>query len=271
MSDTIRLLLADIDGTLVTQQKVLTDRAVAAVRDLDAAGIRFAVTSGRPPRGMSMFIDPLSLRAPLAAFNGGLIVEPDLKVIEARTVPEEIVGPMLELMTSHGLVAWLYRGSEWYVLDPSGPHVDREAATVRFTPTVVGSYEDLTDEVAKIVGVSDDGAAMARATAAVRDQFGGHVTAALSQPYYLDVTHPEANKGSVAQFLARRFSIPAAEIATIGDMPNDVLMFAHSGLSIAMGNASTEVQRAARAVTASNEEEGFARAVEQLVLPRAPG
>jgi Cof subfamily protein (haloacid dehalogenase superfamily) len=270
MSETIRLLLADIDGTLVTQEKVLTDRAVAAVRDLDAAGIRFAVTSGRPPRGMSMFIEPLALRAPLAAFNGGLIVEPDLEVIDQRTVPEAIVGPMLELMTSHGLVPWLYRGSEWYVLDARGPHVDREAATVRFAPTVVDSYGALSDQVAKIVGVSDDPGAMDRATSAVRDQFGDHVTAALSQPYYLDVTHPDANKGSVARFLSKRYSIPAAAIATIGDMPNDVLMFAHSGLSIAMGNASTEVQRAARTVTSSNEEEGFARAVEQFVLPRAP-
>jgi Cof subfamily protein (haloacid dehalogenase superfamily) len=270
MSEPIRLVLADIDGTLVTPTKVLTDRAVVAVRDLDEAGILFAVTSGRPPRGMAMFLDPLALRTPLAAFNGGLIVDTDLTVLEQRLVPEPVVGPMLDLMTSHGLVPWLYRGPQWYVLDPEGPHVDREAATVQFSPTVVDAYRPLSDKVAKIVGVSDDAAAMARATTAVREQFGDHVTAALSQPYYLDVTHPDANKGKVAQFLSTRFSVPPSQIATIGDMPNDVLMFAHSGLSIAMGNASSEVQRAARAVTASNEEEGFAKAVAQFIVPRAP-
>ena len=161
-------------------------------------------------------------------------------------------------MESHGLVTWIYRGAEWYVRDPKGPHVDREAATVGFQPTVAETFDDLCDQVVKIVGVSDDHDAMAKATEAAREQFCHDVTAAQSQPYYLDVTHPAANKGEVVKLLSSRFDIPTSQIATIGDMPNDVLMFAHSGLSIAMGNASSEVQRAARMVTTSNQDEGFA-------------
>jgi hypothetical protein len=92
------------------------------------------------------------------------------------------------------------------------------------------------------------------------------VSAARSQPYYLDVTHPDANKGGVVAFLSRRYGLATGEIATIGDMPNDVLMFAHSGLSIAMGNADREVQRAARRVTKTNDEDGFAHAVHRYVL-----
>jgi Cof subfamily protein (haloacid dehalogenase superfamily) len=265
----IRLLLADVDGTLVTQEKLLTERAVHAVQALTAAGVLFAVTSGRPPRGMSMLIEPLKISTPIAAFNGGIIVQPDMTVIEQRVLPEELVHPMVELMESFGLTAWIYRGAEWYVQDAAGPHVAQEAATVQFQPTLTTTYAGLTDEVAKIVGVCDDPETMGRAAQAARDTFGDHVTAALSQPYYLDVTHPDANKGSVVKFLSARFDIPTAQIATIGDMPNDVLMFAHSGLSIAMGNASTEVQRSARAVTTTNEDEGFARAVEKLILPVA--
>ena len=123
------------------------------------------------------------------------------------------------------------------------------------------------DGVAKVVGVSDDHDAVQRAVDAARERFGDHVSAARSQPYYGDITHPDANKGAVARYLSRAFEIPAGEIATIGDQPNDVLMFAHSGLSIAMGNASLEVQRAARRVTTSNQDEGFANAVERYVLP----
>ena len=77
---------------------------------------------------------------------------------------------------------------------------------------------------------------------------------------------PEANKGGVVRYLSQACRIPPGQIATIGDQPNDVLMFAHSGLSIAMGNASHEVQRAARRVTTSNEDEGFANAVERFIL-----
>jgi Cof subfamily protein (haloacid dehalogenase superfamily) len=267
MDNTIKLLLADVDGTLVTPDKVLTDRAVDAVRRLGEAGILFAITSGRPPRGMSMLIEPLNLTTPIAAFNGGILVNRDMSVIEQRVVPEDLVVPVAELNASFGLDTWVYRGADWYVPDPKGAHVARETATVRFEPKVMASLDGLTTDVTKLVGVSDDLDAVARASEAAHDRFGDHVAAARSQPYYLDVTHPDANKGAVAQYLARTQEIPTDSIATIGDMPNDVLMFAHSGLSIAMGNASLEVQRAARRVTASNADEGFAIAVERFILP----
>jgi Cof subfamily protein (haloacid dehalogenase superfamily) len=265
----IKLLLADVDGTLVTPAKELTDRAIAAVRNLGEAGILFMITSGRPPAGMAMLIDPLSITTPIAAFNGGLIVNPDMTTVEQREIPGDLVKPTARLIRSFGLDVWAYAGADWYVPNPQGPHVARETATVRFQPKVMDNdgIDALTSGVAKLVGVSDDLDVVVKATNAVHDEFGDHVSAARSQPYYLDVTHPDANKGSVARWVSARFGIPPEAIATIGDMPNDVLMFAHSGLSIAMGNASPDVQRAARRVTTSNAEEGFAVAVEKFVLP----
>ena len=265
----IRLLLADVDGTLVTQDKVLTEQAVAAVDRLRDAGILFAVTSGRPPRGMEMLVEPLRLQTPIAAFNGGLIVNPDMTVIERRVLPEDLIRPLSQLMESFGLSVWLYRGTDWYVPDLEGPHVAREAWTVKFEPVLMTGFDGVTRDVAKMVGVSDDHDAVSRAAAATQERFGQLVTAAPSQPYYLDVTHPQANKGEVVKYLAQRYSLSTGEIATIGDQPNDVLMFAHSGLSIAMGNADPQVKRSARRVTDSNEEQGFANAVERFVLPAA--
>ncbi|HEY6458750.1 MAG TPA: Cof-type HAD-IIB family hydrolase [Polyangiaceae bacterium] len=268
MSDpAIRLLLADVDGTLVTNDKALTDDAIAAVLALHEQHVLFAITSGRPPRGMGMLVEPLELSTPIAAFNGGLVVAHDMTVIDEKVIAPDLVAPAIELIEEAGLVAWLYRGTEWYVRALQGPHVDREAATVQFPPTLVDSYDDLHDKVAKIVGVSDDKGAMDKATDAAHERLGDRVSAAQSQPYYLDITHPDANKGSVVTFLSHHFDIPPEQIATIGDMPNDVLMFAHSGLSIAMGNADPGVQRAARRITDSNEAEGFANAVRRFVLP----
>ena len=262
----IRLLLADVDGTLVTQDKVLTDQAVAAVDRLRDAGVLFAVTSGRPPRGMEMLVEPLRLQTPIAAFNGGLIVNPDMTVIERRVLPEDLIRPLSQLMESFGLSVWLYRGTDWYVPDLEGPHVAREAWTVKFEPVLMTGFDGVTRDVAKMVGVSDDHDAVSRAAAATQERFGQLVTAAPSQPYYLDVTHPRANKGEVVKYLAQRYSLSIGEIATIGDQPNDVLMFAHSGLSIAMGNADAQVQRCARRVTDTNEANGFAAAVSRFVL-----
>jgi len=263
----IKIVLADVDGTLVTQEKALTERAVAAVKRLREAGIEFAVTSGRPPRGMSMLVEPLALTTPIAAFNGGEIVRPDMSVIEQKTIPDRVVAPAIELLGRQGLDVWLYSGADWLVRDANAPHVDRESKTVAFDPKLVESFDGVTD-VAKVVGVSDDHDLVAKTTDQVRDEFGDHISAAQSQPYYLDITHPRANKGEVVSYLSAHLGIPAEQFATIGDMPNDILMFARSGLSIAMGNAGPEVHRAARRVTASNEDEGFAKAIERFVLAR---
>ncbi len=263
---TIKLVLSDVNGTLVTQAKELTPRSIEAVRRLGEAGITFALTSGRPPRGMAMYVEPLRLSTPIAAFNGGMLVDSHMQTIEERAIPAELVGETIALLESFALDVWVYQGADWYVRNPRGPHVEHESFTVQFPPTVIDAYGQLREGVAKIVGVSDDHDAVARAAAAAHDRFGDRVSASRSQPYYVNVTHPEANKGCVVRWLAARYGVPGEAIATIGDMPNDVLMFAHSGLSIAMGNADREVQRAARRVTSSNEEDGFAHAVERFIL-----
>jgi Cof subfamily protein (haloacid dehalogenase superfamily) len=268
-STRIRLLLADVDGTLVTPDKELTGRTIEAIQRLKADGILFAVTSGRPPRGMSMLVEPLELTTPISAFNGGVIVDSHMTVLEQKTIPDEVVGPAIELLGHHGLDVWVYCGADWFVRDPKAPHVDREAWTVRFEPTVVTSFDEVSSGVAKLVGVSDDHDKVAAATEDARRQFGSHASAAQSQAYYLDITHPDANKGGVVTYLSARLAIAPSQFATIGDMPNDVLMFAHSGLSIAMGNASTEVQRAARRVTTANDDEGFATAVDRYILDKS--
>ena len=262
----VRLLLADVDGTLVTKDKVLTERSIEAVRELRDAEILFALTSGRPPRGMQMLIEPLSLSTPISAFNGGLVTEPDMTVLEQKVIPDELVPAIIAMLESAGLDVWIYSGAEWLVRDLQAPHIARESFTVQFDPTLVESFDGHTEDVAKLVGVSDDHDLVASVARAAHDEFGDHVSAARSQPYYLDVTHPGANKGGVVKFLSARYDVPEEQIATIGDMPNDVLMFARSGLSIAMGQSDREVQRAARRVTGSNEEDGFANAVERFIL-----
>lgn len=262
----VRLVVADVDGALVTPDKIVTPRARAAVRHITEAGIAFTITSGRPPRGMKMLIDDLQIQGIITAFNGGLFVRPDLSVFRENLLPTEVVQPVIDTLTKHKLDVWVYTDNDWYVRTRAAPHVDREEWTVKFAPTVVSKFAGLLDRVAKIVGVSDDLDAVARCAKDAQQEFGQHVSAARSQPYYLDVTHPKANKGEVIDVLSELLKIPAANIATIGDMPNDVLMFRRSGVSIAMGNASSDVKHAAKFVTSSNQQEGFALAMERFVL-----
>jgi Cof subfamily protein (haloacid dehalogenase superfamily) len=255
---------------------VLTEAAKQAVRELDQAGIAFAITSGRPPRGMSMLIDPLALRTPIAGFNGGVLVSPDLSVIESHALDPGVARQAVKLVLDQGLDAWVYTEDEWLVRDKAAPHVAHEAWTVKFDARIVTSFTDAhLAHAVKIVGVSDDLDLVAACEKTVQEALGKTASAARSQPYYLDVTHPQANKGTVVATLSRLLDIPTAQIVTMGDMPNDVLMFRKSGFSIAMGNASDEVKAQASAVTDTNENEGFAKAVRKFVLrpvgPRSPG
>lgn len=278
MTDTpIQLMLSDVDGTLVDSDKRLTSATIDAVHRLHRAGVAFAVTSGRPPRGMEMLVEPLGLTTPLAGFNGGMIVDPTMHPIEELSLPGDLVGAIIDSLRSSSMSVWAFQGSRWLVPALDAPHVAKEVRAVQYDPEVAPDLEVVaaaafagSAPVTKLVGVSDDHAAVQRAEEVLRERFGDRVAASRSQTYYLDVTNPDANKGSVARYLATQLGIPTEAVATIGDMPNDVLMFSQSGLSIAMGNASPEVQRSARRVTSTNDEDGFARAVDEFVLPTLP-
>ncbi len=267
----IKLLLADVDGTLVTQDKVVTEQASAAARALREAGIKFAITSGRPPRGMAMLIEPFHIDTMIAGFNGGVYTDDHLKVIETRTLPEEVAREALQILIDGQLDPWLYTGEDWFIHDKDAPHVARETWTVKFDAKVVPSYTDeQLRSVVKLVGVSDDHALVEQVEATAQKKLGQRASAARSQPYYLDITHPDANKGAVVERLSQMLSIPAKNIATIGDSANDLQMFRKSGFSIAMGNANDGVKKQASAVTHSNEQEGFAKAVRRYILGERP-
>ena len=266
----VKLVISDVDSTLLTHDKVLTEKAKEAVKKIRAAGIGFTITSSRPPRGMKMLIDGLNLSDPIGAFNGGLICNPDLSPVSEILLARELAAKTIAIIEQHHLDVWVYTSQDWYVQDATVPHALHEAHVVQFQPETAASFDGLLDQTIKIVGVSDDAAAVVRCEKAVQEACGPEVSATRSQPYYLDVTNSMANKGEVVRQFSRMRGISVAEVATIGDGSNDVLMFRVSGLSIAMGNAAAEVQAAATFVTSSNEEEGFASAMEKFILPRGP-
>jgi hydroxymethylpyrimidine pyrophosphatase-like HAD family hydrolase len=175
----------------------------------------------------------------------------------------------LDLLYNCGLDAWLYTGDKWYVRDPKGPHVARETRTVAFPPVVVARFDDFLTAAVKIVGISDDFARVQDAEKVIGRALGNAVSVSRSQPYYVDITNPVANKAAVLRYHAVRLGISPENIATIGDMPNDVLMFRAGGFSVAMGNASADVQKEASAITDSCDNEGFAKAVERYFLAQA--
>ena len=267
----ISLVVSDVDGTLVTTEKVLTERARVAVQRLGAAGIGFSIISSRPPFGLRMLVERLALKLPMGAFNGAALAAPDLSVIDKREVPRQTALDAMSILRGHSVSAWVFTGDRWLVEDPAGPYVPKEIQTIETQPTVVDHLEDHVNGVSKLVGASRDFDRLTVCEAAMREALGDRASVARSQLYYLDVTPAGTNKGTLLVDLARRLRVPREEVVTLGDMENDVPMFRVSGFSIAMGNANAEVKRAADASTLTNDDDGFADAIERIVLPRAEG
>ena len=259
-------VISDVDGTLVTDDKMLTVRAQAAVAQLRANGIIFSIISSRPPRGLRMLLKPLGITAPVGGFNGGVLASPDLAVIAEHLLLPEIARRAVDMLGARGAEVWIFSGQDWLVRRSNGPYVALEERTVAFPPTIVEDFGPALDTAAKIVGVSKDFELLAQCERDVRAVLVDRATVARSQPYYLDITHPLANKGVALSEITKLLGIPLAEVAVIGDGVNDVAMFEQSGLSIAMGNAGQQVQRTADFVTDSNKEDGFANAIERFIL-----
>lgn len=267
----VGLVISDVDGTLVLPDKSLSPRTIAAVQALHRAGIGFAVTSSRPPRGMAGLVGPLGIRTFLCGFNGGLIVTPDQAPVEGAAIPSPAARRTLAFLAGHGIETWLFDQHEWYVRDATTQFCARERRTVAFEPTVTADLDALAERAYKIVGASDDHDGLARCEAALREELGDAASASRSQAYYLDVTAREANKGRVVHALSRLLSVPPARIAVIGDGPNDVAMFREAGFAVAMGQAAPETRAAAGAVTASNAQDGFAEAMTRYILDDETG
>jgi len=265
----IRLLVSDVDGTLVTPEKLLTERSRAAAAALQARGIAFSIASSRPPFGMRQLVAPLALRLPFAAFNGAALVTPELAPLEERRLPPDASRAALAVFDELGVDAWVFTNERWLLRDPAGAYVPLERRTIASEPTVVERFDPVLEKVLKIVGVSATPERLLSAQERARAVIGERALVARSQTYYLDVTPAGADKGTAVAALQRRLGISAAETAVIGDGENDLALFAAAGFRIAMGNAVAVLKQHADEVTLANTEDGFAAAVERLVLPRA--
>jgi len=261
----IKLVVSDVDGTLVTKDKRLTDAAKAAVEKLRAADIGFTIVSSRPTVGMDFLIKPLALMLPFGSFNGSSIVDSQLRPIEQHFLPPEIARRAIDLLEQCGVDIWLFTSDRWLTRNPDGEYVGHEQRAIRHDPVIIDNFAPYLDGACKIVGASSDPELLIRCEAAMQQAVGSKATAVRSQTYYLDITPPGHDKGTFVAATAARLGIPLGEVATIGDMQNDLPMFARSGLSFAMGNAADEIKRRATHVTASNEEDGFAKAMDVIL------
>jgi len=265
----IQLVISDIDGTLTRSDKSLSNGVIAAVGRLQAAGVRFSLISARPPSGMLWIAERLRLAGEIAAFNGGTLLAADGREISAVRLVPAVARAALALIDRPGVTRWLFHAGRWHADREDPVHGPRERKSANQEPVIDRDLARLADAADKIVAVSDDEALLSAIEREARGRLGDAATVVRSQAYYLDITAPAANKGDGVAALAQTAGVPLERVAVLGDQHNDLAMFARAGLSIAMGQAPADVRAAADETTASNDDDGVARAIDAIILPGA--
>lgn len=266
--NSIELVISDIDGTMVRHDKSLPDANIAAARTLAQAGIPLALISARPRSGMTWIADALGIAGPCGAFNGGSLFDRQGAIGTPQRLGAHLGLRILHLLDEAGVDVWVFADGLWYARNDSNPHVPREKLSSGLLPTLRDDLASVCTAADKIVGISDDATLLQRVEAEVRQAAHGEATVALSQPYFLDATARLANKGDGIAALASAMGVPLAHVAVIGDMPNDLPMFARAGFAVAMGQAPEAVRAAAHWTTQSNDDDGVARAIEHILAHR---
>lgn len=260
----VALVISDIDGTLITSNHEVTEATKAAAAKLFERGIELSLASSRPPRSIVPLADALKLPGPFAAFNGALVVKRDGEVLARSVISPATIAAVKAIADHLGIGVWLYDELDWWA-PWRDAFVDREEHTSGFSPRIDGYAERITGDANKLTVVGKP-ELVARAEERVLAELAGDVSASRSKPRFLDVTSFGIDKGTVVVRLAGLLDIPTERVAVIGDGPNDVEMFRQAGLSIAMGQGVDDVLKAATHLTTSNDDEGWARGIEQYVL-----
>ena len=266
MNNPIRLVISDVDGTLVNSDKGLTDATVAAVKSLRKAGIAFTIISARPRSGMMPIAERLELDGAMGAFNGGLVFERDGTVLEHHRVDEGCARGIWAIVGDADVDRWVFADDKWYASSGTGLHARRERKSSNQEPVVTDDFLDVISRADKITFVSDDEALLSGLHEKINAAYGKEATIAQSQTYYLDVTALEANKGAGIERLAHAMKTPMECIAAFGDQANDLPMLKRAGVAVAMGNATKDVRDAARHVSLGNDQDGAAYAIRSFIL-----
>jgi len=260
----ISLVISDIDGTLITSNHEVTEATRAAAAMLNERGMALSLASSRPPRSITPLADALKLSGPFAAFNGALVVKREGEVLARSVLSPAIIARVKAIADGFGLAVWLYDELDWWV-PRRDAFVVREEHTSGFSARLEGYTDRVTSEANKLTVVGNPDL-VSQAEQRILSELATEVSASRSKPRFLDVTAYGIHKGTVVLRLATLLNVPTDRAAVIGDGPNDIEMFKQAGLSIAMGQAVDEVKEAATYVTASNDDEGWARGIEKYVL-----
>ena len=266
-----KLLVLDVDGTLLNNEKEISKRTLSTLLKAQHTGIRIVLASGRPTSGLLPLAKALEMGnfgGYIVSYNGAQIInaENGEVMFDKRINPELI--PYLEKKARKNNFSIFTYHDEYLLTDNAdNVHIRREAWLNNLRIMEEEEFSIAIDFApCKCVLVSDDEEALRGLENHWKRRLDGVLDVFPSEPYFLEVVPCGVDKANTLGVLMEQLGVKREEVIAIGDGVADVTMLQLAGKSVAMGHAQDSVKICADYVTASNEEDGVAQAVEKLVL-----
>lgn len=264
-----KLIAMDLDGTLLNDQKVITEKTKAALMAAQNKGIRLALASARPSPGLFRERDALDMQnfnGILMSYNGGRIVDAETgKVLFETSMDLQETKQVLRQLEKLPVTPILDDGAKFYVTDKDGYKVDYECRNNNMICSGVGNLADfLTFAPIKIL-MSVQPEELPIVQKQIAAFLPESLTVVQTAAFYLEIIPKVINKGQGIRDICKVLGMEPAEVIAFGDAENDIPMLRAAGMGVAMGNAQETVKAAADMVTLSNNDDGIAAALEKLL------
>jgi len=259
-----KMICLDIDGTLLNSQHKITSRVKDVIQKAAAFNILVILVSARMPAAILPFLKELTIKAPIICYSGALVLDEAHKPLHANHISLAALAAIYNTCKTHAAHLSIYRNCDWYV-ESMDSWAAQESTITQITPTITATESLLSKWQSEATGPNKllcmGEPEKIAAVAALLNRT--NMTIYRSKPTYLEMVSHTASKTNAIQFLAHLYKIDMKEIMTIGDNYNDIDMLRAAGLGIAMGNAPDDVKTQAEVVTANNDEDGVAVAIEK--------
>ncbi|RNC63464.1 Cof-type HAD-IIB family hydrolase [Proteiniphilum sp. X52] len=265
-----KLLVLDVDGTLVNSKKELSAQTLTTLLKIQHAGIRIVLASGRSPYGLRPLVEKLEMKkwgGYILPYNGAQIIDANDKVLFEKRI-DPVMFPYLERKAlKNGFGIFTYHSNQLITTHPENKHIRDEAALNGMEIVAVENLSAAVDfSPCKCVLVSDNETALVALKDQWRKRLAGVLDVYRSESFFLEVVPEFVDKGNTLGVLIEKLGIGTEEVMAIGDGRRDFSMLQLAGLGIAMGNAQDSIKACADYITESNDNDGVAIAVQKFII-----
>lgn len=262
----IRCMASDLDGTLLRDDRTISQENREAINQALQHGIKVMLASGRMIKAIRPFFDQLGLDLPVIAYNGAVVQEPlSGKVLAQHPIDPQLAANVVAIFREARVHLNLYQRDELY-MDEQSEWGRKYAAMNAVKPHLVPDLAAvITEPPPKLLGIADLDT-IDRMETLLKQRFGDALTLTRSLPNHLEIVAPGVSKAAALAELTGQWDIKPEEVMAIGDGPNDLPMLHWAGIGVAVGNAAPEVKAEANWVVADNNHNGVAEALNRAML-----